>query len=197
MSKKKEPWYIHAGLIVVILALVYVLIEVAVLSPKEHVANEAYWTKESRARMNNLRQAEILWQKKHDSYTDNLDSLVHFLKTDSSVAYIVDAVDTITNRKLNPFVDLAVIEPFVSDSGDTIFTWNPDSLLNSPKSYQRYSLKVDTTVTTDSVINRRGKLVKIDTNIVIGTKYLLACPDEYGTIGDLFSDALKNAASWE
>ncbi|MBI9070994.1 MAG: hypothetical protein JEY94_05315 [Melioribacteraceae bacterium] len=197
MSKKNEPWYLHAGLIVMALVLVYILIQVAVVSPKQHVANEAYWKQESHARMDNLRQAEIIWFKKHEKFTDNIDSLVNLLKTDSTVAHLVNAVDTITNRKLNPFIKLASVDPFISDSGDTIFTWNPDSLFKSPRSFRSYSLKVDTTVTLDSIINRRGKLVKVDTNIVIGTKYLLTCPDEYGTVGDLYSDALRNAASWE
>ena len=94
-------------------------------------------------------------------------------------------IDSITGRSSNPFTNLAV-GGFIADS-----------LFASPKSFASYILQVDTTKSVDTVINRRGKITKIDSNIVIGTKYYLECPDGYGTIGDLTDVALKNAASWE
>ena len=58
-------------------------------------------------------------------------------------------------------------------------------------------MQIDTTVTIDTVINRRGKVVRVDTATVIGTLYYVECPDGYGTIGDLESPTLRNTASWE
>ena len=94
-------------------------------------------------------------------------------------------IDTLTNRSTNPFKDLS--------NGN----FEPDSILLTPKSGNPYIVKVDTSITIDTVINRRGRIVKIDTTTVIGSLYFLECPDGYGTIGDLESAALKNTASWE
>jgi hypothetical protein len=52
-------------------------------------------------------------------------------------------------------------------------------------------------MSVDTTINRRGVVVKIDTTRLLGTKYFLEDPDGYGTVGDLFNDALKNTSSWE
>ena len=185
MSKKSEPWYIHAILYVVIVALAYLLIRVAIIEPTEIVEAEKYYKTESRARMSNIKAAEILYEGKFRRYTDNLDTLVHFIKNDSNVQKLMTGIDSITGRSSNPFTNLAV-GGFIADS-----------LFTSPKSYASYILQVDTTKSVDTVINRRGKITKIDSNIVIGTKYYLECPDGYGTIGDLTDVALKNAASWE
>ena len=79
MSKKSEPWYIHAILYVVIVALAYLLIRVAIIEPTEIVEAEKYYKTESRARMSNIKAAEILYEGKFRRYTDNLDTLVHFI----------------------------------------------------------------------------------------------------------------------
>lgn len=197
MIRKSDPWYVHAGLYVIIVVLIYLLIHVAIVEPTEVTNREKYYKTESRARMNNLRQAQILWEEGHENYTDNIDSLVHFIKSDTSVVNAVLGYDTITQRSTNPFVNLATFEPFISDSGDTLFKFNPDSLFVSPKSHQRFIVKVDTTIDIDTVINRRGKIVKIDTIVTIGQRYVIENPDSKDKIGDLFSDALKNTASWE
>ena len=47
------------------------------------------------------------------------------------------------------------------------------------------SWQFDTLVEIDSVINRRGRLTKIDTTIEIGNLYKIECPDGYGHIGDV------------
>jgi hypothetical protein len=185
MSSRSEPWYVHAVLYVVIIALTYLLIRVAIIEPNEIVEQERYYKSESRLRMMNIREAEILWYEKHGNYTDNLDSLVYFIRNDSLVRAKVAGFDSITQRSTNPFKDLT--------SGE----FSPDSLFITPKSFTSYLLQVDTTVSSDTVIDRRGRIVKVDTTITIGTRYLLECPDGYGTIGDLFSDALRNTASWE
>jgi len=185
MKKNKEPWYIHAGLYAVIAILSFVLIKVAIVDPTEYIEIENYNRTESHLRMENIRQAEILWQKENENFSDNLKELVSFVKSDSTVLSLINGFDTLTNRSTNPFKKL------------TDGTFNAESLLFSPASKTMYSLKVDTTTTIDTVINRTGKVVQIDTVTTIGNIYLLTCPDGYGTIGDLESVGLKNTASWD
>lgn len=196
--RKSDPWYIHVVLWVVIFILVYVLIRVAYIEPVAVVESEKYNKSESRARMDNLRQAQMLWEDKHGSYTDNLDSLVYFLKNDSSVVKVINGTDTITMRSTNPFV--ALQSERLTENTDTIeyFTQTvPELITKSPKSNQQYILQIDTTTSVDTVINRRGNIVKIDTLTEMGTRYYIEDPDGYGSIGDVYSDALKNTASWE
>ncbi len=185
MAKKTEPWYIHAVLWVIIVVLAVVLIQVAIIQPREVVRMEKYYQSESRLRMSNIREAQKLWQDKFGQFTDNLDSLIYYISNDTSVAKLATEIDTITGRSKNPFKDLT--------SGQ----FTADSLFLSPKSLSTYNLAVDTSISVDTVIDRRGRIIKIDSIITIGTRYLVECPDGYGKIGDLFSDALINAASWE
>ncbi len=185
MSSKSEPWYIHGILYVIIAFLVYLLIHVAIVEPTAVVEAEKYYKTESRLRMDNLRQAEILWQKKFGQYTDNLNDLLNFINTDTTVAKLKTEVDTLTGKTRNPFKDLSA--GFFSS----------DSLLKTPKSHSFYIIKTDTTVSLDSIINRRGRLIKVDTLTLIGSLYSIECPDGYGSIGDVTSQALKNTASWE
>ncbi len=185
MISKSEPWYVHAILYVIIAALVYVLIQVAIISPQEYIEQENFYRTESRSRMLNIRQAEILWKDKHGNFTDNLDSLIYFVQNDTSVTNLKGQIDTLTNRSKYPFKPLAHGE------------FTPESLFWTPKSHDRYVLQVDTTIDLDTVVNRRGNIVRIDTLINIGNRYLLKDPDGYGKIGDLNSDALINAPSWE
>ncbi|PID61402.1 MAG: hypothetical protein CR986_02900 [Ignavibacteriae bacterium] len=185
MTKKSEPWYIHAVLYVIIAVLIYVLIRVAIIDPTEHIEKEKYNISESHLRMDNIRQAQILWQQKNSRFTDRLDSLIDFVKTDSTVHQLMVGVDTLTNRSTNPFKKLSKDE------------FNADSLFYSPATHSKYVLQVDTTITIDTVVTPRGKIKGIDTTIVIGNLYYLECPDGYGSIGSLESQARKNAASWE
>lgn len=187
MKKTSEPWYIHAVLTVVIIILAYVLLRVSILDPSEIMKNEAYWSKETHLRMDNLRQAEIIWQQRKGQFTDNLDSLINFIQTDTTVLNLISGYDSLRMRPTNPFKNL------------THGGFTAESLYLSPKSGSRFILKVDTTVVHDTVVDRRGRLRGIDTTTTIGKRYYLACPDGYGTVGDvnLESDALLNAASWE
>lgn len=182
---KSEPWYIHAALWVVIVILSYILIRVAIIDPTEYVAQEKHFKQESRLRMNNLRQAEILYAEKYDRFSGSIDSLKAFVKSDTSVINLMNGVDSLSGKSTNPFKVLA--------NG----TFNFDSLYATPKSFSPYILQVDTTVNVDTIINRRGRITSIDTSIVIGTKYFIKDPDGYGSIGSLSSAALKNTASWE
>jgi hypothetical protein len=185
MSKKSEPWYIHAALYVIIIVLSYLLIRVAIIEPTEVIEAEAYYKSESRLRMANIKSAEILWEKKFGSFTDNLNDLVNFIKGDQAVQNLMVGTDSITGKSSNPFSKLT--------AGEFI----PDSLFASPKSFRNYVLKVDSTINYDTVINRRGKITKIDTVRIYGELYYLECPDGYGTVGAVDNNALKNTASWE
>ena len=184
-SQAGDPWYIHAALYLVIAILSVILIKVAIIDPKNVVEQERFFRSESRLRMNNIKSAEILYQKKFGNYTDDLNKLISFIKEDKYVDSVVNAFDSLTMRPANPFKPLT----------DGEFT--PDSLKLSPKSFQPYVLQIDTSISVDTTINRRGVVVKIDTTRILGTKYYLEDPDGYGTVGDLFNDALKNTSSWE
>lgn len=185
MTKKGEPWYIHAILYVVIAVLLVVLIKVAIIDPADHIEKEQYYRSESQLRMDNIRQAQILWQKNNEKFTDNLSELISYVKNDSTVQQLIVGFDTLTKRSTNPFKPL------------TTGMFTPDSLMFSPKSHTSYTLQIDTTVTIDTVINRRGKIVRVDTTTEIGSLYYLECPDGYGTVGNLESPTLRNTASWE
>ena len=182
---KPEPWYIHAGLYLVIIILAIVLIKVAIIDPKAEVELQQYYTSESHLRMDNIKQGEILWNQKFGKFTDNLDSLVNFIQTSPFVDSVVHGFDTLSNRSTNPFKAL------------TSGTFTPESLYFSPRTHQRFLLSVDTTTSADTVINRRGKITRIDTNTTMGNLYLLEDPDGHGTIGSTTDEALKNTASWE
>ena len=182
---KPEPWYIHAILYFIIVILVVVLVKVAIIDPKDIVQKEKYYKQESHLRMKNIKQAEILWNKKYGRFTGNLDSLINFIKTDSMVDSVINAFDSLSNRSANPFVALT--------SGE----FTPDSLYRTPKTYSPYILQVDTSIVADTVIGRNNKIKRIDSTVVIGNRYYLEDPDGYGSVGSLESDALKNTASWE
>ena len=64
-SQAGDPWYIHAALYLVIAVLSIILIKVAIIDPKNAVEQDRAWRNESRLRMNNIKAAEILWQKKN------------------------------------------------------------------------------------------------------------------------------------
>ena len=185
MISKSDPWYVHAALYAVIVILIAILIKVAIIDPNNVVQAENYYKTESRARMKDIKEGEILWFKKHNSFTGNLDTLVNFLKTDNSIDSVMNSRDTLTNKSTNPFVTL--------NNGK----FEPDSLYRTPKSHSFYTLQVDTSTHVDTVVSRRGRILKIDTTRTIGTTYFLEDPDGYGSVGSLTNDALKNTASWE
>jgi hypothetical protein len=184
-SQAGEPWYIHGVLYLVIAILTIILIKVAIIDPNNAVEQDKFWRTESRLRMNNIKAAEILWQKKNGNFTDNLSKLISFIKTDAFVDSVVNSFDSLTMKPANPFKPLS--------SGQ----FTPDSLMHSPRTYQTYILQIDTSVSVDTTINRRGVVIKIDSTLVLGSRYFLKDPDGYGTVGDLNTDAKKNTSSWE
>ncbi|MBT8380536.1 MAG: hypothetical protein KJN64_15065 [Ignavibacteria bacterium] len=184
-SNSGDPLYIHIILYVAIAILTVILIKVAIIDPKDVVAVEKYNKNESRLRMDNIKEAQIIYQRKHGNFTDNLDGLISFIKNDPFVDSIVNSFDSLTMRSANPFSPLSHGE------------FTPESLKFTPKSNAMYVLQIDTSVAIDTTVNRRGRVVKVDTTIEYGTRYYLEDPDGYGTIGDLDNEALKNTASWE
>ena len=184
-SKNEDPWYIHAGLYFIVAILSFLLIKVAVIDPSAEVEAEKYYKVETRLRMANLKEAQILFQKKNGAFTASLDKLIDFIKNDRFVDSVVNAFDSLTMKPANPFKNLS--------EG----TFTPDSLFLSPKTYQRFVMNIDTSIISDTVVNPAGKVLRVDTKTVIGTKYYIEDPNGYGTIGSIDNDALKNTASWE
>lgn len=184
-SKNEDPWYVHAVLYVIIAILTVLLIKVAIIDPKAEVDAERYFKKEARLRMSNLKEAQILYQRKFGQFTNNVEKLVNFIKTDKFVDSVVNAFDSLTMKPANPFLPLS----------DGVFS--PDSLFRTPKSQRPFIVQIDTSVVSDTVVNPRGKVLRVETKKVIGSRYYIEDPDGYGTVGSLDNDALKNTASWE
>lgn len=196
-TNKFNVWYINVVLYAIIIFLTYLLLKIAVWDPKKLVETEEYNKNESRLRMMNIREAQNLFYQKYQRYTGSLDSLILFLKTDELVPKKIKGFDTIANKRTNPFKPLLSVP--LKDV-DTVFYFTnliPDSLKKSPKSGKPYILLIDTIRTADTIVDRRGRILRVETKVQTGTKYSLECPDGYGTIGDLYNDALKNTASWE
>jgi hypothetical protein len=171
---KREPAYIHIILILIIVGLTYLLIQVAILEPQRVIEQEKYFKEESRLRMLNLKQLELLYKEKHGKYTDSFDSLFNLFKKNPNIQEKVDSL--FRPLKQGKFVI--------------------DSLRWSPKSHNEYVLKIDSTIRTDSVFTRTGRFLRIDTTIVMGELYYIECPDGYGSIGDLNNPLKVNTTSW-
>ncbi len=185
MNSKKDPWYLHAGLYLIIAVLVVILIKVAIIDPSNAVETENYSKKEARLRMKNIKEAEVLYEKKFGHYTGSLDTIVNFVKNDPFVDSIRNAFDSLSRRPSDPFVKLSSNQ------------FTPESLYYTPRSHQKFILKIDTSTSVDTVVTRSGKILRVDTTQVIGANYYLEDPDGYGSIGSLDNPSLKNTASWE
>ncbi len=181
---RPEPWYIYAILYFIIVILIVILVKVAIINPRDVVEKEKYYKQESRLRMKNIKEAEILWNKKYGHFTGNLDSLINFVKTDPMVDSVMKSSESLSGKPANPFAPLT--------SGKFI----PDSLDSTPKSHHQYVLLIDTLVSADTIYGRNNQIKRIDSSLVIGNRYYLEDPDGYGSIGSLQSDELKNTASW-
>ncbi|MFN4110990.1 MAG: hypothetical protein ACK4G1_01845 [Ignavibacteria bacterium] len=173
-SYKSEPAYIHIILILIIVGLTYLLIQVAILEPQRVLEQERYWKEESRLRMTNLKQLELLYKEKRGKYTDNFDSLFNFFRKNLVSQINVDSI--FKPLKHGQFV--------------------LDSLRWSPKSHTQYILKIDSSLSVDSVFTKTGRFVRVDTTITIGEIYYLECPDGYGSIGDSINPTKVNQTSW-
>lgn len=173
-SYKSEPAYLHIVLILIIVGLTYLLIQVAILEPQRVIEQERYWKEESRLRMANIKQLELLYKEKNGKYIDSFDSLFAFFKKSSDIQSKVDSL--FKPLKQGQFV--------------------LDSIRWSPKSHTQYILQIDSSFYVDSVFTRTGRFLRLDTVVTMGEIYYLECPDGYGSIGDLNNPAKVNQTSW-
>ena len=107
---------------IVIVVLVAVLVWV-IYDPYARMEQELAFRKESRLRMVNLRQAQLLYLDRNGRYSANLDSLILFIKRDTAIVAITDSI-------FKPLAD---------------GTFNAESLKYAPKSHRPFSLEVDDT----------------------------------------------------
>jgi hypothetical protein len=98
-----------------------------------------------------------------------------------------NTLDSLTKRPLNPFIPLS--------NGE----FEPESLYTTPKLNQRFEVYTTYDIHYDTTEFRRGSQVRIevDTNVVVGDKYLIIDPAGYGTVGDTVNEALRHSVSWE
>jgi hypothetical protein len=182
---KTESWYIYAILYFIIVILVVILVKLAIIDPGNFIEKEKYYKLESRLRMKNIKEAEILWNNKFGHYTANLDSLLNFIKTDPIIDSLMNASDSLSDSPEYPFIPLT--------SGQ----FTPDSLYRTPKSQKPYLLQVDTSISTDTIYGRNNQIKRIDSVLIIGNRYYLEDPDGYGSVGSLENDLMQNITSWE
>jgi hypothetical protein len=105
-------------LALVIVALAYVLYR-TIRGPAERMERQQELTQQTRTRMLNVRKAMIRYEEQRDRYTTSLDSLVMFVKSDTTLQV----------------------------SQDSLFGSNfqPDSLPFSPRTGNRFRLQVNDT----------------------------------------------------
>ncbi len=82
---------IQAVLAVIIVGLCYVLV-VSIVEPYAKVERAKQVTENTRARMDNVRTAMIMYEREHNRFVTSLDSLVRWLKADSLVMSNADSV---------------------------------------------------------------------------------------------------------
>lgn len=142
---------IQAVLVVVILGLAYFLYY-SITEPYERIERQQQITEQTRARMSNIRTALIDYERDSTNFPDSLDLLVNHLRQDS----------------------------LLSNAQDSLFGGpiNPDSLLFSPRTGERFQYAVSDTGQVET--------------------YLLEDPDTDDHIGTLSGDPTQtNSASWE
>ncbi|MEX0684752.1 MAG: hypothetical protein WD267_10730 [Balneolales bacterium] len=153
MNYDKRNKILTIGMAVVIVFLSWFLVE-SIRGPYQEVLEVREVTEQTRQRMINVRDALIAYERTHESFPENLDSLVEFLKTNE--------------RMRNEGPELFQERP--------PHTYNPDSIIYSPRSGERFNYTlVDT----------------IRPNI-----YLLEDPNTEDHIGDLERTTNLNATSW-
>ncbi len=127
------------GIVIVVLA--FVLYD-SITTPYEEVIQREEVTEQTRARMNDVRQSLILYERAHGRYVTSLDSLVMWIRTDSSMAARIDSLFgvgfDITSLPFSPrtgnMFELAVNDTSLTntylltdpDSGDFIGTLEDD-----------------------------------------------------------------------
>lgn len=185
MNKLRSIYYDHRhyfniGFIVI---LAVTLLKVAYLDPKKVSEREDNFKTESRLRMYNLRAAQKAYFDKNGRFCGSIDELIGFIKSmglDSTLSSERDSIDT-------EFAFVAL------SNGKFII----DSLKYSPKVYLPYSFSLDSVRVIDSVFAQNGEFIRVDTTFTRGNRFRITDPSGYGSVGNLFFDALKYSASWE
>ncbi|MBK7866298.1 MAG: hypothetical protein IPJ75_04495 [Ignavibacteriales bacterium] len=172
--------YFNIGFIII---LAVALLKVAYIDPKKYSEQEENFKTESRLRMYNLRSAQKAYFDKNERFCGNIDELIGFLRS-------LGLDSTLT---------------LGSDSLESEFVFRPlsngkfviDSLKFSPKIYLPYSFALDSARVIDSVFAENGDFIRVDTTFTPGNRFKITDPSGYGSVGNLFFDALKYSASWE
>lgn len=168
---------------VLIFLLALLLLKVAYLDPLAYTEAEEAFKKEARSRLHNLRTAQRAFFEKHGRFSGNIDSLVSFVRSLEAATVL----DTIKDLDTNTFSFR------LSDDGN----FYADSMKYSTKVYIPFHIQLDTVRVIDSVFSEKGKFVRVDTTFTLGSRFRVIDPSGYGSIGNLFFDALIYSASWE
>ncbi len=168
---------------VLIFLLALLLLKVAYIDPLAYSEAEESFKKEARTRLHNIRTAQRAYFEKHGVFCGNIDSLVAFVKS-------LDAATILDSMK---DLDTNTFSFRTSDQGEFI----ADSMKNSTKVYLPFTIQLDTVRVIDSVFSEKGKFVRVDTTFTLGSRFRVIDPSGYGTIGNLYFDALIYSASWE
>jgi len=168
---------------VLIFLLALLLLKVAYLDPLAYSKAEDFFKKESRERMHNIRTAQKAYYEKHGKFCGNIDSLVKFVSS-LEAATILDTIKDLDKSTFS-----------FETSGEGVFI--ADSMKHSPKIYLPFTIQLDTARVIDSVFSEKGKFIRVDTTFTTGKRFKVIDPSGYGTIGNLYYDALIYSASWE
>jgi len=189
MSKRTDPWYIHVGLYIVIVGLVAVLINVAVIEPKDVAETARYQKAEARLRMENIQEALKLFEMKNGKLTDSKQEILSFINSDRMKAI----KDSLKNDELTG-ASYKEPDPFKNHSDGTFV---PDSMFMNPYTYQPFVLKVVPIYQTDSVFVN-NKFRNIDSTLK-STNYFILNPATEEFIGDTTTTNIltKHKVSWK
>jgi len=90
-SARKIQSVIQVVLAIVIIGLAY-LLYTSIVEPYAKVERAKQVTEDTRARMDNVRTAMIMYERENDRFVTSLDSLISWLKADSLIMANTDSV---------------------------------------------------------------------------------------------------------
>ncbi len=123
MALEERPQPKGSVILKIIIVLLVAILVWVIYEPYTIMKQELVFREESRLRMENLRQAELLHLDRFGLYISNLDSLIHFIKTDPDISANLDSI----------------FKPLSEG------TFSVDSLKYTPKSHRPYEIQVDDT----------------------------------------------------